>query len=77
MNVAVTAVFEVTVIAHGFVLQPPPVQPVNDEPAAAVATRVITVPDGKFAEQVEGQEIPDGELATEPVPEPARVTPSE
>jgi len=55
-------------------VQPPPLQPVNVEPAAGVAVRVMAVPLGNVAEHVVPQEIPAGELVTVPVPAPAVLT---
>jgi hypothetical protein len=57
-------------------VQPPPLQPVNVEPAAGVAVRVTAVPLAKAAEQVAPQEMPAGALETVPVPVPAFVTAS-
>ena len=48
--------------------QPPPLQPVNVEPAAGVAVSVTTVPSSNDAAQVAPQVIPAGPLDT--VPEP-------
>jgi len=46
VNVAVTVVFPVIVVAHDPVpLHPPPDQPLNVEPELAVAVRVILVPE--------------------------------
>jgi hypothetical protein len=46
-NVALMEISALRVIAHGFVpLQPPPLQPVKTEPAAAVAVSVMVVPLG-------------------------------
>jgi hypothetical protein len=50
------------------------VQPVNVDPAAGVAVKVICVPLAKFAEQVGLQLIPAGALVTVPVPVPVSVT---
>lgn len=50
-----------------------PLQPANVEPESGVAVR-FTVPLSKLAEHVVPQEIPDGELATVPVPVPLFVT---
>jgi hypothetical protein len=50
--------------------QPPPLQPLNVEPAAGVAVRVTAVPLGNVAEHAVPQEIPAGELVTVPVPAP-------
>jgi hypothetical protein len=52
--------------------QPPPLQPVKVEPAAAEAVRVTEVL--KLARQVEGQLMPAGALVTVPLPVPAGVT---
>ena len=54
--------------------QPPPLHPVNVDPAAGVAVRVTTVPEVKEVEQVAGQEMPVGALVTVPVPAPAVLT---
>jgi len=51
-----------------------PLQPANVEPESGVAVRFTTVPLEKFSEQVEPQEIPEGELVTVPVPVPLLVT---
>lgn len=47
-----------------------PLHPANVEPESGVAVRFTTTPLSKFAEHVEPQEIPAGELATIPVPVP-------
>ena len=57
--------------AHGTVQvpvpeQPPPVQPAKDEPAAAVAVKVRTVPGVTDSEQVAPQLMPAGLLVTVP-----------
>jgi len=57
-------------------VHPPPLQPVNVDPAAGVAVKVTAVPLAKAAEQVAPQEMPAGALATVPVPAPAFVTAS-
>ena len=73
-NVAVTDVAALTVTLHVPVpVQPPPLQPVNVEPAADVAVKVTAVPLANAAEQVAPQEMPAGALATVPVPAPALV----
>jgi len=54
--------------------QPPPLQPVNVEPAAGVAVKVRAVPLAYEAAQVVPQEMPAGALVTVPVPAPALVT---
>ena len=51
-----------------------PVQPVNWEPLAAVATSVTTVPELNVAVQVLPQLIPAGELETVPEPLPVLET---
>jgi hypothetical protein len=51
-----------------------PLQPANVEPESGVAVKFTTAPLSKFAEQLEPQEIPGGELATVPVPVPLFVT---
>ena len=50
--------------------QPPPLQPVNVEPAAGVAVRVTAVPLARVAEHVVPHAIPVGELDTVPAPAP-------
>jgi len=71
--VAVTDVAAFSVTAQVPVpVQPPPLQPVNVEPAAGAAVKVTMVPDVKDVVQVAPQEIPAGELVT--VPAPAWVT---
>jgi hypothetical protein len=47
---------------------------VKVEPAAAVAVSITALLPANVAEQVVGQLIPAGELATVPVPEPLTVT---
>ena len=54
--------------------QPPPLQPVNVEPAAGVAVKVTAVPLAKAAEQVAPQAMPAGALVTVPVPAPVLLT---
>ena len=54
--------------------QPPPLQPVNVEPAAGVAVNVTTAPLVNDAEQVVPQLIAAGVLVTVPVPLPPLVT---
>ena len=48
--------------------QPPPLQPVNVEPAAGVAVRVTAEPLANAAEQVAPQSMPVGDEVTVPVP---------
>ena len=55
-------------------LQPPPLQPVNMEPAVGVAANVTAVPLVNACEQVAPQEMPAGALVTLPLPAPAVVT---
>jgi hypothetical protein len=50
-----------------------PDQPVKLEPLAGVALSVTLAPETKLAVQVAPQSMPDGELETVPVPDPARV----
>jgi hypothetical protein len=52
----------------------PPVHPVKVEFAPAVAVSVTWVPLAKLALQVGAQLIPDGLLATVPMPVPARIS---
>jgi len=52
-------------------VQPPPLQPVNVEPAAAVAVSVTDEPLVNEAEHVAPQEMPAGALVTVPLPAPA------
>jgi hypothetical protein len=75
VNVAVTEVAALIVTVHVPVpAQPPPLQPVNVDPAAGAAVRVTTVPLVKACEQVEPQEMPAGALVTVPLPFPDFVT---
>jgi hypothetical protein len=60
---------QVPVPSHG-----PAPQPVNVDPAEAVAVNVITVPLAKPNEHVAPQLIPAGPLVTVPVPVPALLT---
>jgi hypothetical protein len=74
-NVAVTVVSPFSWTWQGPVpLQPPPDQPANFEPDAAVAASATVVPFAKVVVQFVPQSIPPGELDTVPLPEPARVT---
>ena len=52
--------------------QPPPLQPVNVEPAAGVAVSVTAVPLANAAAHVAPQAMPAGALVTVPGPAPAR-----
>src|SRR5438093_1194333 len=70
-KVAVTVVALLSVTVHVPVPeQPPPLQPVNVEPAAGVAVNVTTVPFAYAAMHVEPHEMPAGLLVTVPIPEP-------
>ena len=51
-----------------------PLHPANVEPESGVAVKFTAAPLSKFAEQLEPQEIPGGELATVPVPVPLFAT---
>ena len=54
--------------------QPPPLQPLNVDPAAGVAVKVTTVPLAYAAMQVAPHEIPEGLLVTVPIPGPELIT---
>ena len=71
VNVADTDWLLLSVSVHEAPLHAPP-NPVNPEPAPAVAVSVTDVPDAKLAVHVEGQLIPLGLLVT--VPGPVTVT---
>jgi hypothetical protein len=75
-NVAVTDVAAFTVTTHVVddPEQPPPVKPVNTEPAAGAAVSVTCVPAFTVPLQVAPQLIPPTLLVTVPVPVPAGVT---
>jgi hypothetical protein len=74
-NVAVTDWAALIVTVHVPVpVQPPPLQPLNVEPAAGVAVKVTAVPLANPAEQVAPQEMPVGALVTVPLPAPALLT---
>jgi len=74
-NVAVTVVEALRVTVQVPVPeQPPPLQPVNVEPAVGVAVSVMAVPLAYAAIQVGLQEMPTGLLVTVPSPEPALFT---
>jgi hypothetical protein len=74
-KVAVTVVAALSVTVHVPVPeQPPPLQPVNVEPAAGVAVKVTAVPLANAAEHVVPHEIPAGLLVTVPVPVPLGLT---
>src|SRR5438094_9989412 len=54
--------------------QPPPLHPVNVEPAAGVAVSVTAVPFANDAEHAAPHEMPAGALVTVPVPAPVLLT---
>jgi hypothetical protein len=71
LKVAVTVVAAFTVTAQVLVpLQPPPLQPVKVDPAAAAAVSVNAVPGVTVSEQSLPHEMPAGALVTVPVPVP-------
>lgn len=73
VNVAVTFVAAVIVTVHVPVpVQPPPLQPVNVEPAFGSAVSVMVVPSENASVQSLPQLIPLGALTTLPTPVPAR-----
>jgi hypothetical protein len=75
VNVAVTAFAIVIGTTHDAVpVQPPPLQPVNDEPADGVALSVTIVPKSKSSVQSLPQLMPVGDEVTVPVPLPAFIT---
>lgn len=81
-NVETAAVSKVAVteaVAEAIMLQVPvpeqaPDQPVNVEPVAGVAVKVIAVPAAKLALHVDPQLMPAGALVTVPDPVPAATT---
>jgi len=76
-NVAVTVVSAVTETEQVPVpVQPPPLQPVNTEPAAGVAVSVNVEPLRATCEQVEPQLMDPGDDVTVPAPVPALATAS-
>jgi len=75
LKVAVTFSLALRVTAQvGPLLQLAPAQPAKVEFAAAVAVRVITVPDAKLALHVVPQLMPEGLLVTVPWPVPFKAT---
>src|SRR5438093_267706 len=70
-KVAVTVVAALSVTVQVPVpVQPPPLQPVNVDPAAGVAVKVTAVPLAYVAEQFPPHEMPPGLLFTIPLPAP-------
>ena len=75
LKIAVTFSLALSVTTQvGPLPQLPPVQPANDELAAAVAVRVTRVLGSKLALQVCPQLMPEGLLVTPPLPVPPRAT---
>jgi len=67
----VTVVAALSVTVHVPVpVQPPPLQPLNVDPAAGAAVKVTAVPPANAAEHVAPQEMPAGLLVTVPLPVP-------
>src|SRR5688500_685564 len=74
-NVAVTVTAAVIGTVHGAVpVQVAPLQPVNVEPAAATAVKVVIWPATYVSVQSAPQLMPAGLDVTVPVPVPPRVT---
>jgi hypothetical protein len=74
-NVAVTVAAALIVTVHVPVpVQPPPLQPLNVDPAAGVAVNVTAVPLANPVEHVAPHDMPAGELDTMPAPAPALLT---
>jgi hypothetical protein len=75
LKLAVTCWLALSVnVQVGLLPLQPPVHPTKDEFAPAVAVSVTSVPLAKLALQVGAQLIPEGVLATVPVPAPTRLT---
>jgi hypothetical protein len=55
-------------------VQPPPLQPLNTDPVAALGVSVTTVPGTKLSKQSDPQLMPVGLLVTVPAPVPAFAT---
>ena len=71
-NVAVTVLSALSVTTQVVALPPqPPDQPMNAEPALAVAVSVTLSPNAKVLLQVLPQAMPEGLLVTGPLPLPA------
>ena len=69
MNVADTLWLPVIDTVHVPVPpQPAPLQPEKLKPLAGVAVKVTCAPAGKLALQADPQSMPEGALATEPLP---------
>ena len=77
IKVAVTVIAELTVTLQAPVPVQAPPQPVNTDPAAAIALSVTAVPDVNVAEHVAPQLIPAGLLVTVPAPAPWGISVSE
>lgn len=71
---AITFWAELSVTVQPPVPEQAPPQPVKTEFCDGVAARLTTEPDVNTMEHDVGQAIPLGELVTEPVPFPAKVT---
>src|ERR1044072_9056309 len=76
LNAAVTVVVALTVTTQAAVPLQAPLQPVNTEPALAVAVSVTRVPTTTVSLQSVPPATPPGELVTVPDPEPLLVTES-
>jgi hypothetical protein len=74
-NIAEIRTGALPVVMQGLVpVQPPPLQPANTEPVAAVGVRVTTLPAVKLSKQSEPQLMPVGLLTTVPDPVPVLAT---
>ena len=70
-----TVVAALSVTVHVPVpVQPPPLQPLNVDPAVGAAVKVTAVPLANAAEHVAPQEMPAGVLVTVPIPAPVLLT---
>ena len=65
---AVTVVLDDSVSLQSAVPVHPPVQPTNVNPALGIAFKVMGVPATKLKEQLVPQLMPEGVLATAPLP---------
>jgi len=70
-NVAVADCADDTETTHAAVPEQAPLHPLKRDVASGLAVNVTCAPESNFAEQVPGQEMPDGELVTVPPPLPA------